>query len=127
MEVTVYVDCEREEGLHVSKDLLAEELDCNWIGEWIGTRSGAGATVTKVSYEGSVRGKSMKFTVGLQLDEELDELDLDFSLIQDGLEQEWDGLELSVDAPNDTESQYSVCYISVVRYEEPPTPQVEEK
>lgn len=101
MRFTAEVEAEREEGLNVSKDLLAEEIVDQMDG--VETESG---TITFVAYEGSKKGQPMRFTV--QFDGDGDTITL-----AEEIADEFLNLQLDLEAPNDTEATYSVVNVDV--------------
>lgn len=120
VKLTVEVECEREEGLNVGKEVLAEEIGDQLNGQWFSVDTTEfGMTVTEVSYEGSKRGEPMRFSIQVELDTELvEETGIDEG-ISGSMCQMIEDVQLDVEAPNDTDSQYSVISVEVTGIDRP--------
>lgn len=110
MGYKVLIDCEREEGLNVSKDALAEAIVGEADGLEFTTGDGQPITVTSFTYVGSKKGKPMEFLMECESESEerIDSVELD-----DALALEMEGIGLDVEAPNDGESMYSITTVEV--------------
>lgn len=66
MQVRLLVEAEREDGMYVSKDLIADEVLDILTGEEVEYGEGKSAEVTDSSYEGSSKGKPIRIMVDME-------------------------------------------------------------
>lgn len=126
MKIEFTVDAEREEGLNVSKDALAEEVEAFLVGAELDVdivdeydedegeeveheQETESITVTNVTYLGSGKGKPMKF----ELLTEMPVNSVELESVGDALTYLLEGEQLSCDVHDNGPSEYSITMVDV--------------